>query len=106
MATQGAAQGTGAAGAATARVIGRIVHLQREKMYGFVKLPDGREPFFHRSHCDPPGAFDDLILDETVVSGVLAEGPDGRLRIAAVQIADEATVDAYVDAVAQRGNRL
>lgn len=88
-------------------VIGRIVHLKPEKMYGFVKLPDGREPFFHRSHCDPPGAFDDFVVDETVVVGELTDGPDGRLRIKDVRVADDASVAAYVDVVAEtRGNRL
>lgn len=87
-------------------VVGKIVRLVRERMFGFVKLPDGREPFFHRSHCDPPGIYDDLVEDETVVTGVLLPGPDGRLRIGQVQIASEDASDAYVDAVGQRGNRL
>ncbi len=90
-----------------ARVIGRVVTLKRDKMFGFVKLPDGREPFFHRSHCDPPGSFDDFVQDETIVTGELYDNPDdGRLRIRDVREADAASVDAFMDALGQRGNRL
>lgn len=94
------------------RVLGRVAHLIPEKMYGFVQLPDGREPFFHRSHCDPPGIYDELVASEpgksgTVVTGVLYAGPQGKLRIGDVRLAGEADVDAYVDVVADaRGNRL
>lgn len=103
--TTTAETGSSGGGDAQARVIGRIVHLNLEKKYGFVKLPDGREPFFHRSHVTPPGAYDDFVVDETVVTGVLYDGPQGKLRIGDVQVAAAATVDAYVDAVAARANR-
>lgn len=94
------------ASAPVSPVTGKIIRLVREKMYGFVQLPDGREPFFHRSRCDPPGIYDDLVEDETIVTGRLEPGPDGRLRFASLAFAEAEDVDAYVDAVGARGNRL
>lgn len=87
----------------TTRVIARVLHLKRDRAFGFVTLPDGREPFFHRTDCVPPGLYDDLEEKETLVVGDLEEREKGP-RLTHVTLATPEDAEAFVDVIVD-GNR-
>lgn len=87
----------------TDRVIARVLHLKRDRAFGFVSLPDGREPFFHRTDCVPPGLYDELEEKETLVTGDLQEREKGP-RLTHVTLASAEEREAFVDVIVD-GNR-
>lgn len=42
------------------RLDGTVVRLVRDKKFGFIKLTDGREGFFHMRDCLSDAPFDEL----------------------------------------------
>lgn len=87
-----------------AYVVARVLHLKRDRAFGFVSLPDGQEPFFHRTDCVPPGLYDDLEEGQTIVAGELQQRDRG-LRLTGIRLATVDERDAFLD-LQVGGNRL
>ena len=47
-------------------VTGRIVNLLTGQSYGFIRLPNAREVYFHRADLQEGTAFNDLQVGDTV----------------------------------------
>jgi cold shock CspA family protein len=66
-------------------VTGRIVNLLIGQCHGFIRLPNGREIYFHRADLQEGTAFNDLQIGDAVTFELLEDAVSGARALRVVR---------------------